>query len=122
MALNLFVIFSTSKSLKSIKACLGFVKTSIIPSPKFESISPKLPTTTPIKPISFLNLFCPSSLDLKAFTTAIIPITKAPIPVPMIAIFKALKPLVAPLTALIIFLIPEIAPPVKLSNFPTTPE
>ena len=48
--------------------------------------------------------------------------TKAPIPVPIIATFKRLKPLVAPLTALIIFLIPEIAPPVRLSSFPTTPE
>ena len=66
IALNLFVIFSLIKFLKSIIACLGFSNTDIIFSPKSANKSNKLPVTLPITPNILANLFCPSSLLVNA--------------------------------------------------------
>jgi len=67
-------------------------------------------------------LFCPFSEFVNAVATDVIAITKAPIPVPMIASLKSLKPLVAPPILVVNPVTFEIRPPVCLSNIPTTPE
>ena len=117
----LLVIFSTNASLKSMSACFGFSKTLIKKRPKAASLSVNTPTVAPNMPIILLNLFWPSSELVKAFPKAKIAISKAPIPVPIIAIFIKLRPLVALPTLLVMPCNPDITPPVLESIIPSTP-
>lgn len=66
----------------------------MIPIPRLESLSVRLPTTDPMTPIIFANLFCPSSESLKACATA--PIAKAIAPIPEVikTPLRVLKPFV----------------------------
>ena len=57
IALNLFVIFSTRRFLKSVIAFFGFSNTEIIVSPKLAKTSRMLSTTLPRTARIFLNFF-----------------------------------------------------------------
>ena len=116
IALNLFVIFSTNRFLKFIKACLGSSNTDIIPSPKSANRSNKFPVTLPITPSILANLFCPSSLRVKACVKDVIAIISAPIPVAIIAPLKVLKLAITPPKPPFNALNLLTAPPVALST------
>ena len=97
---------------KFLRVSTGFVNRSIINLPRAASLSVKTSTTAPKTPIILFQAFCPSSDDLKACAKAVIAISNAPIPVPIIAIFIRLKPLVAAPTDFTMPPMPDIRPPV----------
>ena len=84
--------------------------------PRDASLSIKTLVTVPIMLINLANLFCPSSVLVKAAVTAPIAIISKPIPLAAIAPFKVLNPSITDFTPLTIPLKPVIAPPVILSS------
>ena len=102
-------------------ACSGSLNTPIIVSPRLAARSIRTSNVAPSPAVICSNISAPLWVLVNAAIRPVMPTTKAPTPVAIIAVFVSFNPVINCLTPATAPRRPETSPPVNLSAAPSNP-